>query len=584
MTLDALHFPSLQAALDHHAAVSPENLALMMVNNPNCNEKNRQINYRQLRHSALHLAADLRAAYAPNSRILLPSSVSEYFAVGFLACMYAHMIAVPAPLPTQYQHQRQRLTNIMHDANIVALLHAPGDETAIDDWLEQAVLTCHQLPIALRDDAPLCDTNWLVANPDDLALLQYTSGSTGNPKGVMLTHANLAYNVHSFQQTLGYADDTRFGGWIPQYHDMGLMAQLLPALFLGSSCYMMTPTQFLKRPLHWLQMIERFNINHTCAPNFAFELCRRRIAAEELPVLNLSSLRYLINGSEPVQVSTIQEFIDYFAAAGFSPNAMQPCYGMAECTVFISGSTPRPPQIINLPEWSHPPGSQKLSVSCGFPRHYDLKIIDPKTLEPLPEGEIGEIWLQGGSVAKGYWNNPQATHDTFAAYTACGQGPYLRTGDLGFLHQGEIHVTARIKEVIITHGKNLYPQDIEHDLRRQFGVLAGRYGAVFGIMLDTAQETLVVCHELPGSFEDHELEQLSADIQGWVQREWGAPLAGVILVPPGEVSRTTSGKIQRAAMKQRFINQTLRTRHQWLAATVREHIIGLAENHTEGNK
>ncbi|OJT44741.1 fatty acyl-AMP ligase [Serratia plymuthica] len=581
MMLNPPRFPTLQAAVDHHAAVTPEALALMMVNHPHHDEKNRQVNYRQLRHSALHLAAELRATYAPNSRILLPSSVSEYFAIGFLACMYARMIAVPAPLPTQYQHQRQRLTNIMHDAGIVALLYAPGDEGAIRDWLEQAAIACDQLPIAVQNEAPAFESDASEVNPDDLALLQYTSGSTGNPKGVMLTHANLVHNVNSFQQTLGYADDTRFGGWIPQYHDMGLMAQLLPALFLGSSCYMMTPTQFLKRPLHWLQMIERFSINHTCAPNFAFELCCRRIAAEQRPTLNLSSLRYLINGSEPVQASTIQAFIDCFAAAGFNPSAMQPCYGMAECTVFISGSTPRPPQIISLPDSQQAGGPQKLSVSCGCARHYDLRIIDPTTHQPLAEGELGEIWLQGGSVAKGYWNNPQATRDTFAAYTACGQGPYLRTGDVGFLQQGEIHVTARIKEVIITHGKNLYPQDIEHDLRRHFNVLAGRYGAVFGVALDTEQEALVVCHELPGSFDDHELEQLSADIQGWVQREWGAPLAGVILVPPGEVSRTTSGKIQRTAMKQRFLSQTLRTRHQWLAAAVRERIVGQDESRVE---
>lgn len=563
MTFTPPRFNTLPAALDHHAAATPDALALMRVNHPLRDEKNRPVSYRQLRNSALHLAAGLHDTCAPGSRILLPTAVSEYFAVGFLACLYAGMVAVPSPLPTQYQHQRQRLNNIMRDAGIVALLCSPEDETAVQAWLEQAALRCPVQVIALRDDAPCRSLPLPSPTSDGLALLQYTSGSTGDPKGVMLTHGNLIHNAASFQQTLGYADDTRFGGWIPQYHDMGLMAQLLPALLLGSSCYMMTPTQFLKRPLHWLQMIERFSINHSCAPNFAFELCRRRITPDALSALDLSTLHYLINGSEPVQADTIAEFTDYFRAAGFKPSAMQPCYGMAECTVFISGAPPRPPRIVARQEEAGKPARR--FVSCGAAQHYEVKIVDPHSRRLLDAGESGEIWLQGGSVAKGYWNKPQATEETFAAYTACGQGPYLRTGDIGFLQQGEIFVSARIKEVIITHGKNLYPQDIEHGLRRQFPSLAGRYGAVFGVNLAAAQETLVVCHELPGSFNDAELDQFSAQIQSWVQSEWGAPLAAVILVPPGEVSRTTSGKIQRTAMKQRFFEQTLRTRHQWLS-------------------
>ncbi|EMF5055659.1 MULTISPECIES: fatty acyl-AMP ligase [Serratia] len=564
MTLAAPRFSTLPAALDHHAAAIPDAQALMRVNHPLRDEKNRPVSYRQLRDSALHLAIALHETCAPGSRILLPTSVSEYFAVGFLACLYAGMVAVPSPLPTQYQHQRQRLNNIMRDAGIVALLCSPEDEAAIRAWLEQTDLRCPIHTITLKDDAPCQTLSLPLPASDGLALLQYTSGSTGDPKGVMLTHGNLIHNANSFQQTLGYADDTRFGGWIPQYHDMGLMAQLLPALLLGSCCYMMTPTQFLKRPLHWLKMIERFRINHSCAPNFAFELCRRRITPDELGTLDLSSLHYLINGSEPIQADTIAEFTDYFLMAGFKPSAMQPCYGMAECTVFISGSPPRPPRIVARQEDAAK--AARHFVSCGTARHYEVKIVDPHSRRPLSAGESGEIWLRGGSVAKGYWNKPQATEETFAAYTACGQGPYMRTGDIGFLQHGEIFVSARIKEVIITHGKNLYPQDIEHGLRRQFPSLAGRYGAVFGVNLAAAQETLVVCHELPGSFNDAELAQFSAQIQSWVQSEWGAPLAAVILVPPGEVSRTTSGKIQRTAMKQRFFAQTLRTRHQWLSS------------------
>lgn len=564
MMLTSPRFGSLTAALDHHASTTPDALALMRVNDLRYDEKNRLISYSQLHNSARHLAAILYDTLTPGSRILLPTSVSEYFSVGFLACLYAGMVAVPSPLPTQYKHQRDRLNNIVRDAGIAALLCSPEDEEAILVWLQHAAICCPLHVITFRDDVQYRALP--VATNEALALLQYTSGSTGNPKGVMLTHGNLMHNAHSFQMTLAYPDDTRFGGWIPHYHDMGLMAQLLPALVLGSSCYLMTPTQFLKRPIRWLQMIERFKINHSCAPNFAFELCRRRISADEVKTLDLSSLHYLINGSEPVHADTIAEFTDYFRSARFAADAMQPCYGMAECTVFISGSPPRRPRTVVRHDDADK--AERLSVSCGYAPYYQVKIVDPNSLRLVNSGECGEIWLQGSSVAKGYWNNPQATKETFMAYTACGQGPYLRTGDIGFLQQGEIFVSARIKELIITHGRNLYPQDIEHSLRRQFPMLAGRYGAVFSVNLKALQEVLVVCHELPGSYSEGELAQLSAEIQRWVLCEWGAPLAAVILLPPGEVSRTTSGKIQRTTMKQRFFEGTLRVRHQWLSSEV----------------
>ncbi|MDC9595037.1 fatty acyl-AMP ligase [Xenorhabdus sp. IM139775] len=563
------HFMTLTEALDYYASVTPDALALIKVNNPLDNEKNIAVSYHQLRNSALHLAEHLLSTWVPGSRLLLPTSVSEYFAVGLMACQYAGMVAVPSPLPTQYQHQLQRLSNIMRDADIVELLCAPSDESMIQVWLDQNAINRPVLTIKLSDE-PLPDgLNLPSLRPHDLTLLQYTSGSTGNPKGVMLTHNNLIHNANSFQQALGYDDKTRFGGWIPQYHDMGLMAQLLPALLLGSSCYLMTPGQFLRRPLHWLKMIERFRINHTCAPNFAFELCCRRISKSELSELDLLSLHYLINGSEPVQASTIEEFTDYFLPAGFKPDAMQPCYGMAECTVFISGHSPRPPRVITRWETQAIGNAEHQFVSCGSAQHYDLKIVDPQNCHLLKDGETGEIWLKGSSVAKGYWNKPKETAETFCAYTRCGLGPYLRTGDMGFVHEGEIFITARIKEIIIAHGKNLYPHDIEHGLRRQFDELAGRYGAVFGINTAPSQEALVVCHELSGLFDENELEQLSTQIQHWIQSEWGAPLAAVILVPPGEVSRTTSGKIQRNVMKERFLNQTLRIRHQWLSSATR---------------
>ncbi len=564
---------TLVDTLDLHSRATPDKDAVVMINSLTDDTANHRLTYSVLRHSALTLATQLRDNYPSGSRILLPTVVSEYFVVAFLACGYAKMIAVPTPLPSQYDHQRQRLSNIVKDAEVAAVCHAPADAGVLQQWIMSEGHSLPLIEVSINVERQNVVANTTNVSPEDIALLQYTSGSTGNPKGVVLTHANLRHNANSFQRTLGYAHHTRFGGWIPQYHDMGLMAQVLPPLFLGSTCYMMTPNQFLRRPLFWLKMISQFGINHSCAPNFAFDLCRKRVPEAELEKLDLSCLHYLINGSEPIQADTIRAFSDYFSSAGFSGTAMQPCYGMAECTVFISGSEPRTPALFNTNREAlqahriQPETDSSLSqtlVSCGFARDFDVRIADPVDLHPLAEGEIGEIWLQGGSVAQGYWHNSKATKETFHAYLSNGDGPFLRTGDLGFLWQGELFITGRRKEVIIVNGKNLYPQDIEHSLRRQFPELGGKFGAAFGLPQADSQESIGICHELQGTYEPEALQSLSENIRLWVNREWGAPVSSVALLYPGDINRTTSGKIQRTKIKERFLQQTLKARHQWV--------------------
>lgn len=589
-------FKTLPEAFDYHHLRHPEKLALMMVNDPFQDERNSALSYDHLRTAALAMAAHLQDYYPKLSRILLPCSVNQEFAISFLACIYAGMIAVPSPLPTEYSHQRERLNNIMKDAGIVAIIASVKDKPLLDEWLVDSTTVCPVLVIdgkvAFFDTGRIeltTDSSAItfpVILPEDVALLQYTSGSTGSPKGVIITHSNLVHNAASFQFTLGYGKDTRFGGWIPLYHDMGLMAQLLPPLMIGSSCYMMTPKQFLKRPFHWLKMIERFRINHSCAPNFAFELCCRRVSELQLHELDLSSLKYLINGSEPIQADTVKAFSTYFKSAGFSESTMQPCYGMAECTVFISGAQPRPPRLLRADRTElqknrfHPTQQEQAQVlvSCGSAKYLDLIVVGFESRERLADENIGEIWIKGDSVAKGYWQNEKATEEIFKAYTIAEEGPYLRTGDLGFIQDGEIFVTGRNKEIIITHGKNLFPQDIEHGLRVSFPALAGRYGAVFGVSDGQDQESLVICHELPGRVDDEQLEKLLTDIRAWAQREWGAPLAAVVLVRPGAVSRTTSGKIQRNQMRELFLKQQLKVRTQWLSLSTQAYFNSFQES------
>jgi acyl-CoA synthetase (AMP-forming)/AMP-acid ligase II len=567
-------FKTLIEAMEYHSHTTPEKVAVVMVNSLTDEALNTRISYAGLQASAIALAGVLNEKFEAGSRILLPTVVSEYFVVAFLACSYARMIAVPTPLPSQYDHQKQRLSNIVKDCEVSAIFHAPADKSVLEDWVSTGL---HGLPLI---EISVINTNSPVQNllstpaSSELALLQYTSGSTGNPKGVMLSHANLVSNVIAFKNTLQFSDSTTFGGWIPQYHDMGLMAQVLPPLFLGSCCYMMTPNQFLRRPVFWLKMLSQYKINHTCAPNFAFDLCRKQVPASELPNLDLSHLRYLINGSEPIQADTINAFRDAFSSAGFSAEAMQPCYGMAECTVFISGAPPRKPGLLkadrdglqkHIVKLNAQSGHGQTLVSCGFALDYDVRIVNPESNSQMANGEIGEIWLQGKSVALGYWNKPSDTASTFHAHLNNGEGPFLRTGDLGFLWQGEIFITGRLKEVIIVNGKNIYPQDIEHGVRQKFPELGNKFGAAFGIHLDNLQETIGICHELQGSFSEEALISLSENIRSWVNREWGAPVSSVVLLYPGDVNRTTSGKIQRNKIRERFFQQSLKSRYQWLS-------------------
>lgn len=575
---------TLTQALDHHCQTHPEKTAIVMVNNLTDDDINRKLSYLQLRRSAFALAKRLKEDFPVGSRILLPTVVSEFFAIAFLACNYAKMIAVPSPLPGQYDHQRQRLSNIVKDANIRAVCHAPADTVVLKDWMSLEGFNLPLIKCQVSCDETLFNSEVSKSVSGELALLQYTSGSTGLPKGVMLTHDNLYQNVSSFQRTLKFSDATVFGGWIPQYHDMGLMAQLVPALFLGSTCHMMTPNQFLRRPLRWLKMIERFGVSHTCAPNFAFDYCSKRIADEDLEALDISSLQYLINGSEPIQADTLDAFAKKFAAAGLSTTAIQPCYGMAECTVFISGAGPRKPIVLTAnrkalqahrfkPE-QDPSKSQRL-VSCGTALDYEVRIADTLKHHRLDEGQIGEIWLSGASVALGFWENPKATQANFCAHLTDGEGPFLKTGDLGFLWQNELFITGRLKEVIIANGKNLYPQDIEHGLRQQFPELRGKFGAAFGLSREDHSETIGICHELQGTYDLADLEDLSAKIRQEVNQQWGAPVSMVTLLCSGDIDRTTSGKIQRAKVKERFLNQSLKIRHQWVCETIKSQMVSV---------
>ncbi|MFC6568844.1 fatty acyl-AMP ligase [Actinoplanes utahensis] len=539
-------------------AERPNADALVQVTDPDEGHDER-LTYAELDRLARAVAVRLRRRYAENSRILLLYSPVR-FTVGFLGCLYAGMVAVPAPLPGRQRHEQRRVHGIAADAEISAVLTETAHLADIGEFLAAGGRDGLEV-LATDADLGVDPDTWTPPATDasSLGLLQYTSGSTGDPKGVLVTHGNLLANAAALRDGLAVGPDVRFGGWAPQFHDMGLMAQTLPALFYGSTCVLMEPTSFLKRPHAWLRMIDRYDIGWSPAPNFAYEYCLTRVTAEQTAGLDLSRWRYAVNGSEPVRAATMRAFAERFAAAGFAADACSPCYGLAEATVFVSGSAPRPlttvrADVTGLAAGRLEPAAGDADArelaSNGQAGTFDVRVVDPETRTVLGAGEVGEIWLRGDSVSQGYWRRQEATDAVFGAVTSDGEGGFLRTGDLGALYDGEIYVTGRRKDMMIVRGRNIYPQDVEYELRTHH-VELGNVGAVFTMTTDGASDDpLVVVHEVTNPRDRGALPGLAAGMRRTVFREFGVTPAAVILVRRGAVRRTTSGKIERSATRE----------------------------------
>lgn len=518
------------------------------------------LTFSQLDRDARRIAGWLLDRFHPGDRILLLYPTSVHFAAAFLGCVYAGMVAVPAPMPGRYQHQQRRVTAIARSAGASAVLTESAELPDVTNWIVQDFPG--RLALLPTDTAELPEGpgSMPVTGRDTTVLLQYTSGSTGDPKGALVTHGNLLHNVYCLTRTLGLTSETKFGGWAPQFHDMGLIGHLLPSLFLGGGVVLMTPTAFLKRPHRWLQMIDDHGVALSMSPNFGYERCLRQITDEQLAQLDLSCWQFAAIGAEPVRGSVMRQFALRMAPTGFKATSFFPAYGMAEATLLISGTSGREPVVRRVdpglledntfqPVADDIPGREVVSV--GIPRSLEVRIVEPRTREVVPPGRIGEIWLRGDSVTGGYWRNTTATEEAFRARTADGQGEFLRTGDLGVLYRDELYVTGRLKDMLIVNGRNLYPHDIEQELRDQHPELARLAGAAFTVEAD-GREHVVVAHEIRGR-DTERLAETATVIRATVYKEFGVHVAAVVLLRPGGVLRTTSGKVQRSAMRRQFI-------------------------------
>ncbi|MEV6052206.1 AMP-binding protein [Streptomyces sp. NPDC052107] len=574
-------FESFVSALRRRVARTPARSAVRF----SAGEAEEHLTYGELDERARAAAQWLGRRALPGERVLVSCGPGTGFVRAFLACLYAGTVPVPVPLPGGFGRQESRTTAIAADTGARLVLTDESGLPAVTRWLETGRAELPDLAAAAVETAEHAGDAEAWAEhevePGTLCFLQYTSGSTSDPKGVMVPHGALVHNLRLMRDSHGWHGDMTWCSWLPAYHDMGLIAMMLAPLHLGGTAVLMSSTDFLKHPVSWLRLIDRYGADISCAPNFAYDLCARHLTEEQTVGLDLSRWTYACNGAEPVDAATLDRFAKRFTGAGFSARSLLPGYGLAEATLYVSGTpADEPPTVLRADAAAlardevaeaGPGATVRELAGSGVVRGLDVRVVDAATRTELPEGRVGEIWIRGDSVALGYWNRPEETEQTFRATTADGHGPFLRTGDLGALRSGQLYVTGRLKEMIIVHGRNLYPHDIERELRDLDAAFAELPAAVFACRPDTgATEEIVAVQEVRGRGRSaEELTALARTARAGLARRLGVRVGGVVLVKPGRISRTTSGKIRRTRMRTLFETGELASLHEELSAELR---------------
>ncbi len=546
------------------------------------------LSYEQLRRRVRAIGGLLQEAGARGERVLLLFPPGLDYVAAYLGCLHAGAIAVPAypPDPMRLARTLPRLESLISDARARFALTLSGIREMAEAFGEQAASLGALNWLCVEEATEAHALAWKDpgSTSDTVAMLQYTSGSTGSPRGVMLTHGNLLHNSAAIQRCFGSNERSRGVIWLPPYHDMGLIGGILQPLYVGFPVVLMSPLDFLSRPLRWLRAISHYRGTISGGPNFAFELCTRKVTPEERAALDLSSWDLAFNGAEPIHPATMLRFCETFAPSGFRAESVYPCYGLAEATLIAAGGRKEAPpvlrsfsrtwvergQAVELP--SEAPEASTL-VGCGFSLEgQELLLVEPESRLPVVPGRIGEIWLRGPSVAKGYWNRPEETQATFQARRAdTGEAGYLRTGDLGFLDDGELFVTGRIKDLLIVRGRNYYPHDLERTAVACHPALRPGCSAIFEVAQED-EPRLVLVQEVD-TRKSFEVEALVESIRGSVADEHGVHLHEVVLISPGGIPKTSSGKIQRRATREAYLAGQLQVVASDVAASGAESVI-----------
>lgn len=534
------------------------------------------LTYAELDEKARAIAQRLLAMGMHNERALLLYPPGLDFICGFFGCLYAGVVPVPA-FPPRRNRNMGRIQAISDDAQASVALTVSDVAKRIDGFLSDAP-SLARLKWLATDQVPSDDADdWTPPEitPSTVALLQYTSGSTGTPKGVVLTHGNLLHNCALIAGAFEFSRTGCGMTWLPTYHDMGLLGGVLSPLFFGRPNVLMSPMAFLQKPVRWLRAITRYQVTVSGGPNFAYALCNEKITPDECEGLDLRTWDVAFNGAEPIRPETLEEFNRKFGPYGFRAEAHYPCYGMAETTLIVTGGVKQQLPVIRcfdgrqleerraVPCPPDSPNARRL-VGCGrvLPDE-EIRIVDPDRCVALDDGRVGEIWVRSPSVGLGYWNKPNETREIFGArLDGDDPGTWLRTGDLGFLHEGELFVTGRIKDMIIVRGVNRYPQDIEATVERASPRLRTGGAAAFAVEADGRERLVIVC-EVERS--RHVVwDEVIAAIRRDVTAEHEVPPDAIVLVRAGSIPKTSSGKIQRHACRDQFLSGELVVVHQWI--------------------
>ncbi len=533
------------------------------------------LTYGELDQRARAVAAWLQASGYSGERALLLYAPGLEYLVAFFGCLYAGTIAVPV-YPPRLNQSLLRLQAIAADAQASLALTTAVFQSKIEPLLATELKSLRVMATDSVADEHAQDWQEPALGAEHLAFLQYTSGSTGSPKGVMLSHRNLLHNSALLAEAFEYSSDSHCVSWLPVYHDMGLIGGVLQPLHGGYRCTLMSPASFLQSPFRWLKAITHYKATISGGPNFAYDLCVRKISHEQRAQLDLSSWTSAFNGAEPIRKETLDRFAETFADCGFRREAFYPCYGLAEATLIVTGGAKSALPVIKTIDASgleqdkvieasaHAEGSKSLVSSGRSLLQQEIAVVNPNTSTLCLPGHVGEIWVSGPSVAEGYWNNPSETERVFHAQLAgTPSAHYLRTGDLGFMHEGELFVTGRLKDLLIIRGRNLYPQDIESTVARSHPSLLPEGGAAFSVDV-AGEERLVIVQEVKAQ-RDVDLGAVIKDIREAVAKQHEVSAYAVTLIRARSLPKTSSGKIQRHASRDAYLSGNLTVVSEWKA-------------------
>ena len=534
------------------------------------------LTYNELASASKTLGALLQSEECQGERVLLSLPPGLDFIVGYFGALYAGCLAVPL-VPPRPNRSLEAFQSIIADCGARVVLTSRSLLKALEPRIAAEPDLARLRWIAIDERVHDLALPWRMPDINSLspAMIQYTSGSTSSPKGVVVSHANLLTNSGLIQAGIGAGCDTPGAFWLPPYHDMGLIGGILQTIYSGATTTLFSPFSFLQRPIRWLRAIAKSGAVISGGPNFAYDLCAKTITREASHDLDLSGWKVALVSAEPVQAETLTRFSKAFAHCGFRHEAFYPCYGLAECTLFATGGDHNAAPIIRsfnrslleqrrvVREDEASSDAKTLVGSGHVPHIHDLRIVDPESRIESASGQIGEVWIAGPSVASGYWGRTEETKQSFQAHLAgTGEGPFLRTGDLGFLDDGELFINGRLKALIIIRGRNLYPQDIELTAQESHESLLPNGAGAFSIEFEgEGEERLVVFVEVERHCQAEAYPKIIAAIRSAIAGRHEVQVSAVALLRPGNLPRTSSGKVRRHACKELFLNGATEALH-----------------------